>query len=76
MDNTCYFKCDTVKLKYYFKKNNKVLIRDGTDLNIVDDYEKTYAKTLDFGTINFDKLNFRHSKLIENGQDLMMEFFP
>ena len=76
MDNTCYFKCDTVKLKYYFKKNNKSLIRVGNDLSIVDDYYKSYAKTLDFGTINFDKLNFKHSKLIEDGQDLMLEFFP
>ena len=44
------------------------------EVKLVENNEKLLAKEINFESLNFDKLNFKHSKQILEGIDLQKHF--
>ena len=74
-NNKCLFPCETVNQKYFLNNNdNKIIVRSGMEVKLVENNEKLLAKEINFESLNFDKLNFKHSKQILEGIDLQKHF--
>jgi hypothetical protein len=74
LERKCLVDCVNLNQTYYFKNSKMVLKRIGNKLSLEPSTELLQAKPLDFGLSDISELNFKHSKLNENGFDFMKEF--
>jgi hypothetical protein len=71
---SCLYPCEHLNQVYYLNNSTKIIIRNGKDIQIIDNNEKSIAKAINFESIDISKLNFKHSKTIKDGLDLAKEF--
>jgi hypothetical protein len=71
---SCLYPFEHLNQVYYLKKSTKIIVREGRDIQIINNNEKSIAKAINFEGIDISKLNFKHSKTIKDGFDLAKEF--
>ena len=69
----CIVSCDSVKQVYYLK-NNQTLTREGSKTKLLNHNGKILAKQLNFASMDFYKLNFRHSSKVLESYDFQKQF--
>ncbi len=74
LDKKCLIHCEELNQTYYFKNKNTILKRTGSILRLETSNDILQMKPIDFELSDISKLNFKHSKLIENGVDFAKEF--
>jgi hypothetical protein len=69
----CIVPCDSVKQVYHLR-NNQTLTRDGSKIKIENHNRKNSAKQFNFASMDFYKLNFRHSSKVLESYDFQRHF--
>ena len=69
----CTVQCDLIQQIYYLK-NNQTLKRNGSKINLIKHNDKLIAKQLNFASMDFYKLNFRHSRKVLEAYDFQKQF--